>query len=107
MHDTVTNSGARLKSTPRLGKIDARHVAGFSVLVLAGSVATLYPIFWLGYLTVAVVLGICWLLFVWVRRAGLEFWQALALTTLSGYLVLNYGFDNLAIHVGGFPILIS
>jgi O-antigen ligase len=107
MHDTVTNSSARLKSTPRLGKIDARHVAGFSVLVLAGSVATLYPIFWLGYLTVAVVLGICWLLFVWVRRAGLEFWQALALTTLSGYLVLNYGFDNLAIHVGGFPILIS
>ena len=107
MPDTVTNSSATLKSTARPGKIDVRYVAGFSVLVLAGSVATLYPIFSLGCLTVAAVLGICWLVFVWVRGARLEFWQILALTALSGYLVLNYGFDNLAVHVGGFPILIS
>jgi O-antigen ligase len=107
MPDAVTNSSATLKSTARPGKIDVRYVAGFSGLVLAGSVATLYPIFSLGCLTVAAVLGICWLVFVWVRGARLEFWQILALTALSGYLVLNYGFDNLAVHVGGFPILIS
>src|SRR6266576_3000475 len=107
MSHAVTNSSATLKSTTRLGKIDVCNVAAFSVLVLVGSVATLYPILWLGCLTVAAASGICWLVFVWVWRASLEFWQVLALTALSGYLVLNYGFDNLAVHVGGFPILIS
>ncbi|HUD65764.1 MAG TPA: O-antigen ligase family protein [Candidatus Sulfotelmatobacter sp.] len=68
---------------------------------------TLYPIFWIGSLAAAAVFGISWLLFGIMRRAGLEFWQALALANLSGYLVLNYGFDNLAVHVGGFPILIG
>jgi O-Antigen ligase len=107
MPEMVTNSSTSLRSSLRTGKIDVRYVAGFSLLVLMGGAATLYPIFSLGCLTAAIVLGICWLVFSWVRRARLDFWQIIALLGLSGYLVLNYGFDNLAVHVGGFPILIS
>jgi hypothetical protein len=108
MPDTVTNSSvASLRSIPRIGKIDLRYVAWFSLFVLAGSVATLYPIFWLVCLAAAAMVGICWVVFVFLGRAGLELWQVVALITLSGYVVLNYGIDNLAIHVGGFPILIA
>jgi hypothetical protein len=46
-------------------------------------------------------------MFVFRARAGLEWWQVGAMITLSGYPVLNYGFDNLAVHVGGFPVLIG
>jgi len=107
MPDIATNSTASLRSSPRFGKIDLRYVAWFSLLVLAGGVATLYPILWLSCLGAAVAFGVSWGLFGILRRAGLELWQVLAVTGLSGYLVLNYGFDNLALHVGGFPILIG
>ena len=107
MPDIVTNSSVSVKSSSRLGKLDLRYVAWFSLAVLAGCVGTLYPVFWLGGLAAAATFGICWLVLVGLRRAGLEFWQALALVNLSGYLVLNYGFDNLAFHVGGFPILLA
>jgi len=107
MPDTVSNSSASLRSSSRSGRIDLRYVAWFSLLVVAGGVATLYPIFWLVCLAVAAMVGICWGISVILARAGLESWQVVALTALSGYLVLNYGFDNLAIHLGGFPILIG
>jgi O-antigen ligase len=107
MADRVTNSSATLRSSPGYGKADLRYAAWFSLAVLAGSVVTLYPVIGIGCLAVAAALGVCWLVFVSVRRVGLEFWQTLALAVLSGYLVLNYGFDNLAFHIGGFPILIS
>jgi len=107
MADRVTNSSAALRSSPRPGKVDLRYVAWFSLAVLAGSVVTLYPAIGIGCLAVTAASGVCWLVFVSARHAGLEFWQTLALAVLSGYLVLNYGFDNLAIHIGGFPILIS
>jgi hypothetical protein len=103
----VTNSSASLRSSPRLGKIDLRYAAYFLLFVLAGSVATLYPVLWLGCLAAAAVLGIGWAVFTFLGHGGLELWQVVALTILSGYLVLNFGFDNLAIHIGGFPILIG
>ncbi len=67
----------------------------------------LFPYFWLGCLAAIALLIFSWAIFAGIRRAGLEFWQALAVAILSGYLILNYGFDNLAIHVGSVPILIS
>lgn len=106
MPDLLTNS-SDAKLSPRLGRLDLRYVAWFSLFVLAGSVATLYPISWLGCLAAAAVFGICWAIFAFLGYAGLEFWQIIALTTLGGYLLLNYGFENLAIHLGGFPILIG
>src|SRR6266480_2439496 len=34
----------------------------------------------------------------------LEFWQVLVLFALTPYLILNYGFDNLAVGAGGVPV---
>ncbi len=107
MRPIATNSNPSLQTRSRLAKLDLRYVAWFSLAVLAGGVGALYPTFWIGALAAAAVCVICWLLFGIMRRAHLEFWQVLALANLSGYLVLNYGFDNLAVHVGGFPILIG
>jgi hypothetical protein len=107
MPKMVTNTSASLKSSPRFAKIDRRDIAWFSLFALMGGLALLYPLVLLGCLAVAATLGFCWLAVVQVRRAGLEFWQVLVVITLSGYLVLNYGFENVAIHVGSFPVIIS
>lgn len=103
MLQTTSNS----RSTVRLRRIDLRYLAWFSLLVACGIFATLFPYFWLGCLAAIGLLVVCWTAVAGIRRAGLEFWQVLAVSTLSGYLILNYGFDNLAIHVGSIPILIS
>jgi len=107
MPQIVTSSSANVRPSSRLGRIDLRHLAWFSLLVLAGIVATLYPAIWLDCLGAAVALAFAWGVFLILRRVGLELWQVGVVTILSGYLVLNYGFDNLAIHIGGFPILIA
>jgi O-antigen ligase len=107
MADTLTNSTASLRSSPFLGKFDLRYLVWFLLLALAGGVAALYPTFWLGCLASAALLGVCWGVYAFLGHAGLELWQVFALTTISGYLVLNYGLDNLTIHVGGFPIIVA
>ncbi len=105
MADLAANPTTRLKVRSR--GLDLRYVAAFSLLVGAGIVATLYPILWLGLLGAAAIFGICWWVFVLFQRARLELWQALMVTALSGYILLNYGFDGLTIHVGGFPLIVS
>jgi O-antigen ligase len=105
--DIVTHSSASVRPSSLLGKTELRYVAWFSLFVLAGTVATLSPDFWLGCLAAVAVLAICRIVFVYVGRTGLEMWQAVAVAILSGYVVLNYGFENLAIHAGSFPILIT
>ena len=107
MKTLVTNTSASLKASPRLTKIDGGDVARFSLFVLVGVLGILYPWFVLGCLAAAATVGICWIVVVQVRRAGLELWQVLVLIAVAGYMVLNYGFENLAFHVGGFPIIIS
>jgi O-antigen ligase len=107
MSRIVTNSHTSLKSGTRLQGIDLRYVAGFAVLVLVGGAASLYPIFLLICLAAAVAVGIGWAVFRFLGSAGLELWQVLLLTALSGYMLLNYGFENLAFHMGGFPVIIS
>jgi hypothetical protein len=106
-HKMVTNTSASLKSGTLLTKIDRGDVARFSLFVLVGCLAILYPVFVLGCLAAAATLGFGWLVVGHVRRAGLELWQVLVLIALTGYQLLNYGFENLAIHIGGFPIIIS
>jgi hypothetical protein len=39
------------------------------------------------------------------RAAGLAFWQVLVLIGLGGYIILNYGFANLAVRVAGVPVI--
>lgn len=107
MPDTVTNSSVIVRSSTRLGKIDLRHVAWFSLFVLAGGVATLSLDFLLGCFAAVAVLALFRIAFVYVGRLGLEIWQGIALAILGGYIVLNYGFENIAIHAGSFPILIT
>lgn len=103
----ATNSSARAGSNSRMGRIDLRYVAWFSLLVATGIVATLYPYLWLGCLAGAVTLVICWAIWKILRRAGLELWQVIAVTNISCYLILNYGYDNLCLHVGGFPLPVA
>jgi O-antigen ligase len=103
----VTNARASLELGPRFTRIDRGDVTWFSIFALVGSVAILHPFVALGCLAGAAALGFCGLVVVYVHRAGLELWQVLLLITLTGYMLFNYGFENLAIHVAGIPIIIS
>ena len=103
----MTNLSATLKSSPRLTRIDLPAVASFSLFLLVGSLATLHPLFLLGCLVAAASLGFCRLAVTHVQRANLEFWQVLALVALSGYMLLSRGFENLTLHIGGFPIIVG
>lgn len=107
----MTNTNASLESSARLRKIGGGSIAQFSLFLLVGSLvsslAILYPLFVLVSLATAAALGLCWLAAVHLRRERLELWQVLVLIALTCYLLLNYGFDNLSIHIGGFPIIIS
>ena len=107
MPDITTNSDAALRASARPKRADLRWILWFSALVVIGGVATQYPVFLLGCLGAAAAVGIYWFIAVQLRRAGVEIWQLMALTAVSGYMVLNYGFENLTIHAGGFPIIIS
>lgn len=107
MPDIVANSNDSVKSGPYLMRIDLRAVAWFSLFVLIGGLAILHPIFVLACLGAVAALGLCRLIITYVRRANLELWQVLILVALSGYLLLSRGFENLTIHAGGVPIIIS
>ncbi len=84
--------------------IDARGLVLFSFFVLFGASVMLYPLPALGLF---VTIGAVSLVFLIVRSGRLEFWQLLLLTALTGYMVLNYGFENISLHVGPFPIIIG
>ena len=103
----VIKMPAGLEPNGRSTGIGAGDVVWFSIFLSLGSVAVLYPFFVLGFLAAVAMLGLGWLTLAYVGRAGLEVWQLLALIALAGYLVLNYGFENLTIHLGGVPIIIG
>lgn len=107
MSNTLTNPNPALRSEPRGRKLDLRVVGGFTVAVIIGIVGTIFPWLALGCLAAVLVLGLSWLALIYLRRASLELWQMFLVVALSGYLLLNYGFENLALHVGGIPIIIS
>lgn len=84
-----------------------REVLLFTALCIFGALATLYSTVVLGLLA-ALVAG---MMLLWVmaflRRRGLELWQALLLIPLTGYMLLNYGFENITIHLGPIPFIVS
>jgi hypothetical protein len=41
------------------------------------------------------------------QLAQIQLWKATVLIAITGYVVLNYGFANIAFHVGGFPIILG
>jgi O-antigen ligase len=107
MSDVFANSNTSVRARPRARKLDLRIVTGFSVAVIAGAVATIYPFAALIGLGILAALGVCWVLLLYFRHSSLELWQVFVLTAISGYMLLNYGFENLAFHIGGLPIIIS
>ncbi len=105
MSKIMTNSSLSVKG--RSLQVDRGDVVWFSLFVLAGGLAILHPFILLGCLAVAVVLGFCWLMVLSLQRAQLEVWQVLVLIAMTGYILLSYGFENLAFHIGGVPIIVS
>lgn len=105
--EAVANMRASLEPNTCRTRIHATDAIWLSVFLLFGSLLILHPFFALGFLAAVAALGSCWLACVYVRRAGLEAWQVLLLIALTGYMLLNYGFENLTVHVGGAPVIIS
>lgn len=80
-------------------------IAGFFLFATLGVLLTLQPLVASGVLVAFVALsGLAYFL---LSRSALRIWQILALVALSGYILLNYGFANVALHIGGLPIVIG
>ncbi len=94
------------KSSQRF-KIRPHDLGWFSLFVVIGGLAVCYPYVALAFVAAAAVFGLGWVVVHYFRRARLELWQALVLIALTGYILLNYGFENLTLHVGALPIIIS
>jgi O-antigen ligase len=77
-------------------------VIGLFLFILIGMIAAIYPsatgIALLATTAVVVVLSRC-------HRNGIETWQIITLACLTGYIVLNYGFENLSIPLGPLQFL--
>jgi hypothetical protein len=87
-----------------VGRLD---LVWFAVFLVLGSLAVLYPVVTLASVGALGTLGLARLTIAYVRRVGLEVWQMLVLLALTGYMVLNYGFENLTLHLGGAPLIIG
>lgn len=84
-----------------------RVVLFFVGLCGLGAICILFPDAVLYVLALGVVLAIGWWAVRRLQRAGLELWQIVLVFTLSCYMVLNYGFENIAIHLGPLPFVVS
>jgi O-antigen ligase len=107
MPNISTNSNVNVKSGFASRKLDWRVIALFALLALVGGIAISNLTVLLVLAGLVVAFGVGWLALVYVRRTGLEVWQVFTLIAISGYLLLNYGFENLTIHVGGFPFIVG
>jgi O-antigen ligase len=102
----VRDMRAGLEPSAGSTRIAVGGVVLFALFFLVGSLAISYPPFVLGCFAAVAMLGFGWLALRYMHRADLDLWQVFLLTALTGYLVLNYGFENLTIHAG-VPIIIS
>jgi O-antigen ligase len=95
---------------PKPSAYTARSPVGeailFALFFLGGALAVHSPLLAFGCLVATVIIGFAWLAFMYLCRSGLEVWQVLLLVALTGYVLLNYGFENLTIHVG-IPFIVS
>lgn len=85
----------------------AWEVLGFLVLAALGALAFFYTSAVFTLVAALAALGVSWWILVRLRRMGLELWQGLLIFTLTGYALLNYGFENIAIHIAGIPVIVS
>jgi hypothetical protein len=80
----------------------ATAVIGLFLFTLIGLIVAIYPsataIALVATTAVVVILSRCY-------RKGIETWQIITLACLTGYIVLNYGFENLSIPLGPLQFL--
>jgi hypothetical protein len=72
-------------------------IVGLMLSVLLGLIVAIYPT--ATGITFAATIAVAMIL-VQFHRRGVETWQIITLTCLTGYVVLNYGFENLTIPLG-------
>jgi O-antigen ligase len=82
-------------------------VFGFVVLAGLGALGFLYPDAAFALTVLGVIGALTWWGVQRLRRAGMQVWQVLLLVTLSCYMILNYGFENIAVHAGPVPLIVS
>jgi hypothetical protein len=79
-------------------RVDTKTLLALAIAIALGFLVASYPLAVLGGIAACTILcGI----FRWCR-ARLELWQAFVLFAMTPYLILNYGFDNLAVGAGRF-----
>lgn len=79
--------------------VNGKGLFGFAIATALGALVAAYPL--VGVEGTAGCLAL-YGIFRWCRQE-LKFWQVLVLVAVTSYIILNYGFDNLA--VGGiFPV---
>jgi O-antigen ligase len=91
----------------RKSGIDAAGVTTFFVFLVLGALFAARPFGSLGLLGAMAALGCAAVVLTRSGLASLVLWQILALTALFGYVVLGYGFANLAFHLGGIPVILG
>jgi O-antigen ligase len=84
--------------------IDLRSIALFGFFMVLGAAVMLYP---LPAVVLVLTIGAFGLVLRIVHANHLKLWQTMALAALTGYMVLNYGFENISLHVGKFPIILG
>jgi hypothetical protein len=104
--EVLRDTPASFRQSARFPRIPLGNVVLLTICFLVGSVAVLFPYLVLGCLAAVAVLVFAWLALRYVGRSDLEVWQLVLLIALTGYLVLNRGFENLTIHIG-IPIIVS
>jgi hypothetical protein len=91
-----------LRQSPKSS--DRRFVLWLSVCLLLGIALVVFQ-----YVFIVTTLAIAALLLVYSATCRhMQFWQGLTLFSLTGFIILNYGFENLVLgRIGGAPILIG
>jgi O-antigen ligase len=80
-----------------LKKNSATKVIGLFLSMSLGLTVAIYP----SSAGIALVTGsVLLLVLIQTNRMEIETWQTITLITLTGYVVLNYGFENLSVPVG-------
>ena len=78
-------------------------VAGLSALALLSAVLVQFPNLVLALILTSIASIVLWRF----RPLNLELWKGMILTAVGFYIILNYGFENLAFRVGPIPVVVG
>lgn len=89
----------RLRET----RISFGTLAGLSSLALLSAILVQFPTLVFGLVLTVAVFAVLW----HFRPPNLDLWKGMVLTALTFYIILNYGFENLAFRVGPVPVIVG